>query len=464
MSEISDYKQKLSEAIEVRRAWIEKNIIPKLKEDLRVFQSSYTSLYSAFLKKGLVDEDPYKQEAKLSEIQVPETKSFSENETNENMSIRLSNFDNQLDFLVNFYQFGTDFLTIDRIKKILGLIKYIDWIHLSTDSESFNTRCVAKFAAQVKMGLDPLSLSLLSESTTNLVRSTGSIVGYLKILTEFDKEDYKLAVRNAITSAMPETEVPSSAKIKKQFASALPGKPFYPELVDEIIKEDYGKDGAELRDAILHSLVVTQKKQSSEKQEVPLKTILIDGIHSLGAVSTTLAEIAFKLDGNEVLLENRKLSFFEKFRRFMKRIFNSEPDAVIYEVEYMDAVDEPPVKERLNFTEFRVNINKRIKNLAQISASTGPVAAKLEALQESQLLSFMERNIRDLKGLARDLNALDNYFKANIDQSDRSRVKGIKPELSTIKNAFVKANQRCYDYNALKEEAEQFKRLGITQK
>ncbi|MDR0784314.1 MAG: hypothetical protein LBE74_00315 [Treponema sp.] len=464
MSEISDYRQKLSEAIEARRDWIEKNVTPNLKENLRVFQSSYTSLYSAFLKKGLVNEDPYKQEAKLSEIQVPETENFPENDKNENMSIRLSNFDNQLDFLVNFYQFSTDFLTIDRIKKILSLIKYIDWVHLSTDSNSLNTRYVAKFTLQVKIGLDSLSLSLLNESTANLVRSTGPIIGYLKTLTEFNKESYKLEVRKSITSAIPETETPSFAQIKKQFASALPGKPFYPELIDEIIKEDYGKDGAELRDVVLHSLAVAHKKQTPEKKDVPLKTILIDGIHSLGAVSAILTEIMLKLDENEALLENRKLSFFEKFRRFMKRIFNSEPDVIIYEIEYTDATRGDPVKERLNFTEFRANISKRIKNLAQISASRGAVAAKLEALQEQQLLSFIEQNIRDLKGLTRDLNALDNYFKANVDQSDRNRVKGIKPELSTIKNAFVKANQRCYDYNALKEEAKQFKRLGITQK
>jgi hypothetical protein len=42
-------------------------------------------------------------------------------------------------------------------------------------------------------------------------------------------------------------------------------------------------------------------------------------------------------------------------------------------------------------------------------------------------------------------------------------VKGIKPELATIKNAIVRANQDRYEYSAQKEEEEQMKRLGINQ-
>jgi hypothetical protein len=464
MSQSDDYRQKLSNAVEERREWIEKNVIPNLKEDLRAFQSSYTSLYSTFLKKGLVGEDPYKQEAKLNEIQVPETGNFSDSEKNESMSIRLSNFDSQLDFLVNFYQFGTDFLTIDRIKKIFGLIKYIDWIHLSTDSSSINTRYVAGFLTQVKVGLDHLSLVLINESLTHLVKTTESSVGYLKIITEFNKEVYKLEVRNALVSAIPTMKTPSSAQIRKQFASILPRKPFYPELIDDIIKEDYGKDSAELQDAVLHSLAIAENEQNPEKEEISPRSLLIEGIHSLGSVSSILVEIALKLDENEALLENRKLSLFEKFKRLMRRIFNNEPEDVVYEIEYTDTARGTTTKEELNFTEFRANIDKRIKNLGQIAANKGATAAKLEALQGEQLLSFLERNIRDLKRLTRSLNALDDFFKAGVDKSDRSRVKGIKPELSTIKNVFVKANQKCYDYNALIEEAEQFKRLGIDPK
>jgi len=82
---------------------------------LRVFQSSFASLYNIYLKKKSIDEDPYKHETKISELEVPESTPFQDAKRIEQLSIRLSNFDSQLDFLVNFYQLGIDFLNLDRI-------------------------------------------------------------------------------------------------------------------------------------------------------------------------------------------------------------------------------------------------------------------------------------------------------------------------------------------------------------
>jgi hypothetical protein len=462
MSELSDYQKNLSDAIEARRNWLEKSELPKLKDDLRSFQLSFSSLYAAFLKKGLINEDPYKQEAKLQEIKVPSTETFPEPEKMEKMTIRLSDFDNQLDFLANFYQYSTDFLNLDRIKRILGLVKYIDWVHLSPDASSIATRYVCEFVNQVKMGMDPLGLSMIGESTSTLIKTTRSVTGYLKVLTSFNKEVYKLGIRTAITSALPEGETPTQTQIKKNFASAMPGKPFYAELVDDVIKEDYSSNGPALREAVLFSLKVAGEKKKAEKKEVSLKPILIDGIQSLGSVANTLVEVGIKLDENETLLSHKKLSFMEKLKRLFKQMANREPDTVIYELEYMDSSRGAPVRETVNYNNLRTDIDKRIRNLSQLSAGHGAAAAKLETLQESQLVGFLERNIRDLQSLHRTLAALDEYFKSNVDKADRARVKGIKPELATIKNAFIRANQKRHDYSAEKEEAEQFKKLGIS--
>jgi hypothetical protein len=59
------------------------------------------------------------------------------------------------------------------------------------------------------------------------------------------------------------------------------------------------------------------------------------------------------------------------------------------------------------------------------------------------------------------LDSLDNFFKVNTVKEDRDKIKGIKPELSALKNTFVKANQFLYEYSAQKEEEEQMKRLGL---
>ena len=88
--------------------------------------------------------------------------------------------------------------------------------------------------------------------------------------------------------------------------------------------------------------------------------------------------------------------------------------------------------------------------------------AKLEAMQEEQLISFLEKNIRELQSIHKTLTALDEFYKLNVDRADRDKVKGIKPELATIKNAIIRANSKRHEYSAQKEEEEQLKRLGVS--
>ncbi|MDR0558476.1 MAG: hypothetical protein LBG43_11555 [Treponema sp.] len=463
MSELTDYVKSLADAIDHRRKWLEEFEIPKLKEDLRIFQTSYSVLYSAFLKKGLVNEDPYKQEVKVREIQAPDTSKFPEGEKMKRLSVRFADFDNQLDFLVNFYQYNVEFFTMDCIKRILSLIKFIDWTHFSPNSASINTHYAVEFTMQVRGGyLDPLSLRLINESVSNLARATGAVIASLKLLTSFNKELYKLNVRTAITVDLPEGQTPAVAQIKKKFPSLLPGVPYYPDLIEEIIKEDYSSGGEELRKAVIKSLIGTEKKdEETSGSETSSKRHLIEGLQTIGAVSHTLADVALKLDENNTLLAHKRLTFGKKIKRFIKRLFKQDNEAVIYDLPYMDHLGNSSVKQ-VNFNALRADIDKRIKNLSQMSSDKDKTSAKLEVLQEDRLVAFLEKNIRYLQTLHKTLEAMDEYFKTNVDRDDRSRVKGIKPELSTIKAAFIRANQKRCDYIAQKEEAAQFERLGIT--
>jgi hypothetical protein len=82
-------------------------------------------------------------------------------------------------------------------------------------------------------------------------------------------------------------------------------------------------------------------------------------------------------------------------------------------------------------------------------------------MTEEQIIGYLEKNINEVQGLHKTLGALDDFFKTNVVAEDRDKVKGIKPELSALKNTFVKANQIKFDYSAQKEEEEQMKRLGL---
>jgi hypothetical protein len=459
-TETNTYQNKLSEALAVRRDWLEKSELVKLKDALRAYQSSFSSLYAIYLKKGLISEDPYKQEAKIGEIEIPDTGGFSDVGRVEQLGIRLSAFDNQLDFLVNFYQFSVEFLNLDRIKRILALVKYIDWIRFTPESQSPNTRAVAEITNQSKTGIDPIALSVIGESLTTLSRSTAAVMPLLKELADYNREFYKCEVRGAVTAGMQgqEATVPG---IRKKFAAAMPGKPFYPDLIEEIIREDHSKDGPALREAVLKSLAVAETKTGTAKAVVSYKAMLVDGLQVLGSIAATLGETGLKLDENETVFTNRKKGFWNKFCMLMQQMMKKEPDEVIYELEYMDTAKGIPVREKLNFHHFRGDMDRKARIFNGLS-SQGPARTRMQAMAEEQLNNLLEKNIHEAQVLHRTLTALDEYFKAGASREERDRIRGIKPELAAVKNAIVRANQLRHEYSARKEEEEQMRRLGIS--
>jgi hypothetical protein len=459
MADNNEYIKNLSEVLRARADWLEKSELPKLKDEFRMYHTGFASLYNLYLKKGLIHEDPYKQEAKISELEVPSSASFSEMERLEQLSQRLSNYDNQLDFLVNFYQFSAEFLNLDRIKRILGLVRYIDWTHLTPDSQSPITKAVAEMTNQIKTGTDPLTMSVISESLSHLSKAFNPVMGFLKVLSEYQREVYKLDLRD-ITSLMSPSDAANIAQVRKKFLQVKPGAPFYPDLVEEVIKEDYSKEGPELRDEILKKFKVADEKPKAVKAQVSFRNILIEGMQGLGSTAATFNEICQKLDENQTILENEKKGFIQKLKKLMQQVFNKEPDPIIYDIEYMDPVKGIPVRERVNYMSFRSDMDRRIRTLS-LMAARGGGAAKIDSMPEDQLVTFLERNIRDVQSIHKTLTALDEFFKAEVDREDREKIKGIKPELGVIKNAIVRANAKRHDYSAQKEEEEQLKRLGV---
>ena len=454
----SNYIDTLQQTLIAKKDALEKTEIVKLKDELRIYQVSFASLYNIYLKKKVIDEDPYKQDTKINEIEAPDSSVMPEARKIEQLSIRLSNFDNQLDFLVNFYQLSVDYLNLDRIKRIVGLIRYIDWVSLTPDSQSPMTKLVSEITSHAKVGVDPLTLSIIGESLSKLSKTTASSMNILKDLNIYYRESYKLSVRLNITKDMSAGEA-TLENIRKKMHSGMPGSPFYKELIEEIIKEDYSESGMDLRDTVLNTLrVVDNTKQKAQKAVVNYKAILLDGIVVIGGATKSITEIIAKLQDNQAVLESRKKSFFETVKELIRQITNAEPEEVIYNVESLDATKGIPVKERVNFHQFMDELDKKNKILA--SFVHGPAYNKLANMTEEQIIGYLEKNVKDVQTYHRILTSLDDFFKANVQPEARNKIKGIKPELSQLKNTFIKANQLRYEYSAQMEADEQMKRLG----
>ncbi|MDR0685167.1 MAG: hypothetical protein LBF83_08560 [Spirochaetaceae bacterium] len=461
MSE-NDFLTRLKEVLEARRDWFDRVELPKLKNDFYCFHNAVTSLYALFAKKGFIIEDPYKNETKAGDLEVPAVVgTLSDSNKRELLGRQLSALDNELDFLVNFYEFSTSSFTQEKLKIMVGLVKYVDWMHLTPDGINPATQAVSEIVTKIRHGInDQFSTQVLTDSLVTLTSSTKTIINSLKLLSDFNRELYKYDLRVNITSSMSADEA-TALNIKKKLDSAKNGIPFHTELVNELIKEDYSANSKSLREAVLQKLSVEMGQDRMGKNgQASFKPILIDGLNCIGSAGVNIGEIVKKISENSYLLERQKKGIWEKIKKLIAQISNSKEEPVIYELEQIDTANGRPVCEKLNFNIFCATLDKKMAILNAI-ALRGTAVKKLEGMNEEHLIELLQRNMKDVLNLHKTLNGLDDYFKNAADKDTRPKIKGIKPELSALKNTITKANEKLQDYNAQKEEAEQFKKLGI---
>jgi hypothetical protein len=453
----------LGEALAQRHEWLANAEIPNLRGSFRQFHLAYATLYTILLSKGTITADPYKNESKVSELVMPENGILNENNRHDQFSLRLANFDNQLDFIVNFYTLSVDELTQDKIKILIAVVKFIDWLHPTPDSPSQNTQAMSNIITTVRQHpYDPLSAKNFNESLKKLEVATKELTRLLKEFSDYNREAYKFMVREQITAHMSVSEI-TSANIKKKFPGVFKKKPFYTELIEELVKEDTAPDALLLQKKVLNSLEVegAAEEKAKEKQPVSIKPYLIEGLNAIGSAGTTLDEVLTKVEINHRLFQNKKKTLGEKIKELLAAILNKESAPITYSGESVDPNRNGSlIKEKIPYVQFRDDLEKKSKILRAVAVN-GPAAAKLEGMEEAQLVDLLERNIRDMQVYLRQLAFFDGFFKSEVDAADKDKVKGIKPELSTLKNALSKAASKKHDYLAAQEEAAQFKKLGI---
>jgi len=468
MEENRDFTSELEEALAQKREEFERTILSDLKEQFRSFYSSFQSIYNVLLRKSLIKEDPYKYDKKTSEVTVPSQSPFLESERHDQVSIRLSDLDNQLDFLTSYYQFDLEYLTLKRIKTLAGLTKYIKWDQLSENSTNMMTRSVAEMVGKIKKGSDNFSTQLISDSQNQLSSITMKIMSHLKLLTFFHREHYKLQIRRNVLSDMNLSAAAVQNKenevmklIKKKFATAMGDQPFYAELIQEVLAEDYGPDSDTLQNELLQKLFVKKEKKKKVKQGPDYKEMLLESVRTLASASIHIEEAVRKLSESNLILFNRTISFGEKVKQWLSSFGGKKDDKQIYEIEYFDTKTSVSKTERLDFNQFCEEAAKRAKVLANLSSKMTPAYQRIAESSEDQIFKFLNKNIEELQIMLKRLPALDTYFKTEIPKEQRGRIRGIKIEVNAIKNAVVKANKKKHEYVSKKEEEQQLKRLGI---
>jgi hypothetical protein len=469
MEDSQAFARRLEAALDARRDRLDREDLPRLKNSFKLFQTSFQGLYSVLYKKGIIHEDPYKYEMKISEVMTPPETPFAESEKFDQLSVRLSQFDSYLDFLNNYYQFSADFLGMGRIKRLLALVKYFAFTQFSETSTNINTRCLAEMVALVKRGSDQLSSGILAEGLGQLDRASRDILAVLKELAGYQRERYKLELRDLVGASLsfdPSMILAHRDEalkaVKRKFAEVATEKPFYPELAEEFLLEDYSAEGPGLREALLRRFEVATEQKVEKAKARSYKVVILEGIRVLAGVNYTVEGAIQKLQEASAVLEAHNQGFMAKFAAMLKGIFSPGEKGVHYEVELLDSVTGSRKQETIDFPAFVEEGSRKARALATLLQKNGPSWRRLETLPDEQAFKFLEKTMEELQVLLKRMAALEEFFRGAVSADDRARLRSVKTEITSIKGALIKANQKKHEYVAQMEEAEQMRRLGIS--
>ena len=468
MSQTEIFIAKLDQALLAKAAVLVKQEIPQLKDQCRTFQSAFTGIYKVFLEKSLIQEDQYDYEQKISDLKAPPSDSFSESDMFIQMNLRLQAYVGQLDFMNNFFFMSTETLNLRGIKNLLSLIDYFHWSELSPNSAHLMSRCLSLYLEKIKMTGDTLALNIILNSIKVLKEHQKSIKTLLKKIAQFSRQNYKLQCRMNVLSNM--TLDPSRISsdlsgtlqaIKYEFPVKWEGNPFFKELVEEILQEDYSPQAETLQENVLKSLEVKlkviKKKRIDKSAEMKKELLIILG--ELAKIYIPLETIITRLDDNSRILDENLKSLAQKLSRWFQRVMKNKNE-VFYQIN-TNADGKGKSTEKLNFTSYLNWIRMKAtfyKNLNNKSSTSYLRAADSEL---PQLEEFLEKNQQELKKIINRLAALERFFKEEADPEIRSKVKGFKAELQQMKMVVGKIVAGLKEYQVQLEEIEQLKALGI---
>lgn len=470
MEQTKSFNDTLFQLILERQQLFDTYLLPKLQEEYRISQSAVKTTLTVLVKKGVLHDDPYKYDSKIQDIEIPSDDSFTEGEKAAVVGMRLSQYEAMLDFLHNYYQFTCDFLTTDRINRLVGLGRAFAWEAFSPNSTRPSTKGLADLIQTLRSGGDQLSISILNDALTQLSKSSISITKTLKGLAEFHRERYKVAFRKLVlasVSASPERYASAPHEVmkdvKRAFADGMKGQPFYTELVEEVLREEFSPDHAVLQQELIARLSASLGSGGRGAANIEsLKPVLLDGIRTLGAAAPQLEQVIAKIQENHRLEMSVDKGFFERLAALIRKAFSIPERESELVINTLDPATQTTKHESIVYAPFVEDIRKRSRVLTGFAVRGSPTYQRVEAMEEQQILDLLTRHVAEISNLIKQLAGVDEYYKQTLPPGAREQVRGIKVELSAIKNNLVKANQCRAEYSSQVEEIQQLKKLGIT--
>lgn len=468
MEPATGFTEELEKVLDERAEQLEEKDIPQLKEEFRLFHATFQGLYNVFQRKGMIQEDPYKNDQRISEVQPPEDEPFLDSERDRVMSVRLSQFDSMLDFLNNYVQFKLETLDLKQIRNLVKLIGYIKWDNLSQSAKSPTTRTLADYVNDLSGDADPMSTSLAKDSVDQLSQKSKVIMKGLKTLAEYHKARFKLTLRKDVYPhiSMQGQQALADSKetvkrMKKSFASQHNGEPFFSDLAAEALEEDFAPNGEELRRQVLDRFRPRSQQADESPQKDPFKPMLLETIRVLAGAGKSLQLAERKISENLYVLDNRKRSLMERIRMFFEHVSSRDSRPHVFELEYFDEATSATQTEHLSSDQFLEELSKKSRTYGAILNKMSTTARKLNNAGEEQLFEFLNRQHEELHTVQRRLQSLETAIRSEFPREQRAQMRSLQEEIDALKEILSKVGKKRREYVARKEEAEQMKKLGI---
>lgn len=468
MEENTNFSEKLEAALSKKRQWFDNDVLPATLDAYRLLYVCVKTINDNLVKKSIIVPDPYKLDRRISEIVIPPNDIFSDQDIPEVIGERLSTYEVMVDFVCTYYNFNTENLTVSKIKTLMDLNKTFLWEDLNTNSAHSNTRGLATAINDAKLNAPNLTVSMFNDSMEKCSTSIKTIQKNLSALAAFQRENYKGAIRREVINhpefkkenlySSLENEV---AEIKRVFPKVMGKKPFYSDLVSEIANEDQAADKETLREKVLASLEIKDGGAKKAVKTINSKDLLMNAVATLGPISPILAQMYLKLEEDFDLLFYVKKTFFRKLMAALKKSLNIPEKERVCTIPVTDQKTGSKSMQKIKVNEIMEEVDSKKRVYAGIAVH-GPEYEKIASASESAIINFINKQISENQTLFTNINALDDYFKSNVEILLRPKVKGLKIDLSSYRNAIINVNKKRGEYVSLREESEQMRKLGIS--
>ncbi len=464
------FHQELQQALSKKQEWYNTECLQELLSQYRLLHTCVRNLYENFVKKSLIVPDPYRLDKKISSIVVPESNPFAESDIPNVFGERFSNYETMLDYICTYFRFSTENFTLQNIKMLLDFNKVFEWDDLSMNNVKMNTRALAITISHAKNGAPSVVQSMINDSVSKCSQAAKTIGKMLNELGVFQRELYKGGIRKDVFEhpdfnkekalESPESEL---AEIKRLYSKVTGKKTFYNDLVNEIIEEDHGPNKEAKQAAVFDRLAIKNPVKAEEKKKSgpDPKEMLMQTVLAIGACAPTLVQLHAKLSENFDILFTRKATLWNKLMALLVKAFNLKEPERSCQLPVKDTKTGTERIQKINVTEFMTELSKKERVYNGIAVK-GNEYQRIDSANEDAVLTFVNKQISELQSEFVIINSLDAYFKNEVSNEFKARVKGMQIELSALRNSIINANKKRSDYASYKEETEQMRKLGIT--